>query len=198
MRAYSVDLRERVLADRDGGMGTSAVAHKYWVSRAWVRRLRQVRRDAGGRPRPSATAGARLGGPRRGHPGGRPRGPRTRPWPSTAAVRPAAVPVGPGPGARRPRPDAKKKSVRASEQDRPDVKAKRDEWKAGQPALDPDELVFVDETWASTNMARTPRPVPGGRAAGHGRAARPLEDDDVRGRPAGRRAGRPGGDRRGR
>jgi len=35
------------------------------------------------------------------------------------------------------------------------VKAKRDQWQAAQPALDPERLVFVDETWASTNMART-------------------------------------------
>jgi transposase len=34
------------------------------------------------------------------------------------------------------------------------VKAKRDAWKAGQPSLDPKRLVFVDETWASTNMTR--------------------------------------------
>jgi transposase len=34
------------------------------------------------------------------------------------------------------------------------VKAQRDGWKAAQPALDPGRLVFVDETWASTNMAR--------------------------------------------
>jgi transposase len=34
------------------------------------------------------------------------------------------------------------------------VKAQREAWRAGQPALDVDHLVFVDETWASTNMAR--------------------------------------------
>ena len=34
------------------------------------------------------------------------------------------------------------------------MRRKRDEWKAARPALDPDRLVFVDETWASTNMAR--------------------------------------------
>jgi transposase len=34
------------------------------------------------------------------------------------------------------------------------VKAKREAWQAAQPALDPGRLVFVDETWASTNMAR--------------------------------------------
>ncbi len=35
------------------------------------------------------------------------------------------------------------------------MKEKRHEWKTAQPSLDPDKLVFVDETWASTNMART-------------------------------------------
>lgn len=46
MRAYSMDLRVRVLADCDVGMTTSAVADKYSVSSAWVRRLKQ-RRAAG-------------------------------------------------------------------------------------------------------------------------------------------------------
>jgi transposase len=35
------------------------------------------------------------------------------------------------------------------------VKRKRDEWRAAQPAVAPGRWVFVDETWASTNMART-------------------------------------------
>ena len=47
MRAYSMDLRVRVLADCDAGVGTRAVATKYTVSESWVRRLKQVRRDAG-------------------------------------------------------------------------------------------------------------------------------------------------------
>jgi transposase len=34
------------------------------------------------------------------------------------------------------------------------VKAKRQQWQSGQASLDPDRLVFVDETWASTNMTR--------------------------------------------
>lgn len=34
------------------------------------------------------------------------------------------------------------------------MRRRRDEWRAAQPALDPGRLVFVDETWASTNMAR--------------------------------------------
>jgi transposase len=43
------------------------------------------------------------------------------------------------------------------------VKARRDAWRAGQPALDPGRLVFVDETWASTNMARRYGRSPRGR-----------------------------------
>jgi transposase len=54
-----------------------------------------------------------------------------------------------------------KKSAHAEEQDRPDVLRRRRAWFEAQPDLDPDRLVFIDETWASTNMART-----------HGRALR--------------------------
>jgi transposase len=53
-----------------------------------------------------------------------------------------------------PGPDGQKKTPRAAEQDRPDVREKRQAWRAAQPALDPARLVFVDETWASTNLAR--------------------------------------------
>jgi transposase len=47
-----------------------------------------------------------------------------------------------------------KKSVRAAEQDRPDVAAARTSWVNDQATLDPDHLVFIDETGTSTNMAR--------------------------------------------
>jgi transposase len=47
MKAYSMDLRERVLADCDAGMSTEEVAAKFSVSPAWVRRLLQRRRDTG-------------------------------------------------------------------------------------------------------------------------------------------------------
>lgn len=45
MKAYSMDLRQRVLKDCDAGMTTSVVAAKYSVSPAWVRRLKQRRRE---------------------------------------------------------------------------------------------------------------------------------------------------------
>lgn len=47
MRAYSLDLRERVWADCQAGMKTPAVARKYSVSESWVRRLKQRRRATG-------------------------------------------------------------------------------------------------------------------------------------------------------
>ena len=47
-----------------------------------------------------------------------------------------------------------KKTSHASEQDRPDVAAERDAWKASQPEIDIHRLVFIDETGASTKMAR--------------------------------------------
>src|SRR5271166_225308 len=46
-----------------------------------------------------------------------------------------------------------KKTVLASEQDRPDIARKRARWKAYQGQIDPRRLVFIDETWAKTNMA---------------------------------------------
>ena len=47
MRAYSMDLRERVLHESDAGMQAAAVASKYRVSASWVRRLKQRRRETG-------------------------------------------------------------------------------------------------------------------------------------------------------
>lgn len=47
MRAYSVDLRERVLADFDEGMGNNAVARKYRVSARWVYKIRRQRAETG-------------------------------------------------------------------------------------------------------------------------------------------------------
>src|ERR1700752_4006071 len=50
--------------------------------------------------------------------------------------------------------DAQKKSLHAAEQQRPDVAAAREVWRDRQPNLDPDRLVFIDETWATTNLTR--------------------------------------------
>lgn len=62
--------------------------------------------------------------------------------------RPAAVEV-----------DAQKKVLKASEQARPDVAERRAQWRVWQCGIDPERLVFLDETWVKTNMTR-----PRGRA----------------------------------
>jgi transposase len=56
--------------------------------------------------------------------------------------------------ARPARPDVQKKTSRAAEQTRPDVAAARSAWRERQPELSLERLVFLDETWATTNMAR--------------------------------------------
>ena len=56
---------------------------------------------------------------------------------------------------------ASKKTAHASEQRRPDVPRRRRAWFEAQPDLDPERLVFIDETGASTKMVR-----------GYGRSAR--------------------------
>jgi transposase len=70
MEAYSLDLRRRVLAACDGGMKTRKVAILFSVSPAWVRRLKQRRREdgsisprpiPGGKPRLDEAARAKLG-----------------------------------------------------------------------------------------------------------------------------------------
>jgi len=58
---------------------------------------------------------------------------------------------------------ASKKTLFAAEQDRPDVARKRRRWKRHQGRLDPARLVFIDETWAKTNMTRLRGWAPRGR-----------------------------------
>src|SRR2546425_1500495 len=52
-----------------------------------------------------------------------------------------------------PRSSASKKSVVAGERDRPDVARRRTQWTRYQDRIEPERLVFIDETWTKTNMA---------------------------------------------
>jgi transposase len=53
MAPYSMDLRTRVVADWDAGVAAKELAAKFRVSRSWVNRLVQRRRETGQvRPRP--------------------------------------------------------------------------------------------------------------------------------------------------
>lgn len=61
MRAYSMDLRRRVLLDVDGGVGTETIAAKYRVSTRWVQLLKRRHAETG------------QIAPREGKPGPKPR-----------------------------------------------------------------------------------------------------------------------------
>ena len=47
---------------------------------------------------------------------------------------------------------SQKKTLNASEQDRPDVARRRAQWIKYRGGIDPGRLVFIDETWTKTNM----------------------------------------------
>lgn len=66
MDAYSLDLRTRVLAACDAGKKTKQVAQLFSVSPAWVRRLKQRRREDGSiAPRPIPGGKPKLDGTNR-------------------------------------------------------------------------------------------------------------------------------------
>jgi transposase len=52
-----------------------------------------------------------------------------------------------------PRASALKKTLLASETERPQIAARRARWRRHQGRIDPGRLVFIDETWIKTNMA---------------------------------------------
>src|SRR5262249_31545457 len=66
----------------------------------------------------------------------------------------AVLAVGPVQGVAGAQADLQKKSIHAAEQDRPDVAEARAAWRVARMGLDPRRPVFIDETWAKTNMTR--------------------------------------------
>ncbi|WP_265548230.1 IS630 family transposase [Roseomonas mucosa] len=160
-KALSVDLRERVVAAVTAGASCRAAAARFGVSASSAIRWRALSREAGSvRPGP-------LGGDR-----------RSSYVEAHAAlilglveqksdialkeIRAELAKAGVAVGIttiwrffRRHRITRKKKSAHATEQDRPDILKRRWDWFESQPDLEPDRLVFLDETWASTKMART-------------------------------------------
>ena len=157
-RAYSLDLRERVVAAVEtGGLSCDRVAVHFGVASAW------------------RSGGSSVYGP-----------PAARRRARSAAISPArslgrtglasVADQGGGPdlaraggGTRRTRPEGglsfgltlcprreaelQKNSV-GCRSDRPDVARRRAQWKEYQDRVDPTRLIFIDETWAKTNMAR--------------------------------------------
>src|SRR5579872_3612742 len=157
-RPYSKDLRDRVVGSVAGGRSCRATAAIFGVSVASVVKWSQRWRATG------SAAAKQMGGWRQLLLKGE------REW---LLARLAEKPdltlravVAELCGAARQRATARygassstrgsrsKKSLHASEQDRPDVARRRRQWKKYQGRLDPRRLVFIDETWAKTNMTR--------------------------------------------
>ena len=156
-RPYSMDLRERAVARIEAGESVRSVAEALSVSPSsvvkWSQRLRatgSVRPGKMGGHRPRAITGAHrlwllnrtgsdftlrglvaeLAG----------RGLKVDYRTMWSFVRAEGL-------------SFKKKSVLPAEQNRPDVARRRARWKAHQSKFDASRLVFIDETWAKTNMA---------------------------------------------
>ena len=165
-KALSLDLRTRVFAAVADGLSHRHAGVRFGVSAASVSRWRAREREQG-EPRPKALGGDRRSG---------------RVDACTALIlslleETPDITLEEMRQARQARPPlrlrddpalfrtpchhSKKKTLHASEQDRPDILKQRQDWFEGQLDLDPTKLVFIDETWAKTNMVRT-----------HGRAPR--------------------------
>jgi transposase len=165
MRAYSDDLRERIVAAVERGEHSMRqLAHLFSVSLSFIVRLLQRQRRTGsvqpkphaGGPTPKldAAAQARLL-----------ELVRAQPDATLAELRDRlGIPCSLMTIARalqRHRITRKKKTLQAQEQKSPRAQAQRQAFQKKLAAVDPDRLVFVDETGANTGMTRT-----------HGRAPR--------------------------
>src|SRR3954468_15957455 len=159
MTPYSEDLRQRVLDTVQRGEGSlRQIARRFLVSVSFVTRLLKLYRSTGslepkshGGGHPPALGPEDLGRLReliRQQPDATLEECRQRLGVSCStmtisrALRKLGLP-------------RKKKVPRAQEQDRPDVREQRREFRAGLAGVDPQRLVFVDECGANTAMTRT-------------------------------------------
>ncbi|WP_234710575.1 IS630 family transposase [Sinorhizobium arboris] len=159
-RPLSLDLRQRVADALAGGMTVRTAALRFGISAATAVRIGQLDRSGRG------LAPAKMGG----HVKPMLRGAAADEVHRRLAAKPdwtvralaadlkaAGIDVSHDTVWRFLRREGKtfKKTLIASEQDRPKVARLRSRWKTHQHRLDPRRLVFVDETWVKTNMTRT-------------------------------------------
>ena len=160
-KVLSLDLRVRVLAAVTYGASLRTVAIRFGVSAAGVSRWRR-RAAAQGNPGPKALGGARRSGRLEQHReqilGVLADQPDLTIEELRRALAARGLRFGFGTLYRllvRHRMTRTEKTGHASEQDRPDVHLCRQAWVGTRAHLDPARLVILDETWATTNMART-------------------------------------------
>ena len=158
-KALSLDLRTRVLAAIAGGLSCRQAAQRFGVSASSAIRWRGLERRQGD-ARPKALGGDRRSGRIEARAGLILGLVEATPDITLEELRTAlaarGVAVGYGSLCRffARRRITRKKTAHAAEQERPDILRRRQEWFDDQLDLDPARLVFIDETWASTNMAR--------------------------------------------
>ena len=169
MRPYSTDLRERVAAAVDNGEGSQReIAALFRVSLSFVVRLLQRRRDAGTlEPKPHGGGPPRVLGPEderrlaeliRADPDATLKQLKRRGG-FTCSLKTLWHAM------RREGLTFKKKSLHASEQDRPDVRTKRRSFRRKVKPIESRRLVFVDETGVTTAMTPTYAWAPRGERA---------------------------------
>src|SRR4051812_43178274 len=161
--AYAQDLRDRVLAAYDRGMQTLEIATLFQISKAWARRVKQRRRDHG-ETMPRAMGGARvvkIDAERLRQLVAEQPDATTRELHQRLGCACCESAVGMALD-RLGLTFKKKKTIAASEQDRPDVAQRREQWKENQPKQQAQRLIFIDETWAKTNMTRLRGRAPAG------------------------------------
>ena len=159
MRAYSMDLRERVAATVDEGRWSQReIARLFRVSLSFVSRLLKRRREAGtlaaqphrGGPRPALGFAARWRLRRLAEEHNDDTLDELRRRGGFACSLTTIWRV-----LRRGGLTRKRKSLHADERDRPDVKRKRRSFRRRVRRIEPGRLKFVDESGANTAMART-------------------------------------------
>jgi transposase len=156
MKTYPVEFRERVIALTAQGMTGAEIAKVLGVSGSWVNSIKRLHRA--GRPlTPTSRANKRLSLAKRHGDAIRA---RIAEHPGTTledlqrdlnldssianiwyAIRDLGLSL-------------KKKTLRAAERDRPDVAIARSAWRVVQAGIDPQRLVFLDETFGTTTMTR--------------------------------------------
>jgi len=180
MRPYSSDLRERVAAAVDDGEGSQRdIAATSRVSLSFVSRLLRRRRDAGtlapephgGSPPPSLGPEdrRRLDELIREQPDATPEPLRQR-----GGFRCSLTTI--WRALRGRRLTRKKKALHASERDRPDVQQERRSFRREVMRIEPERLIFVDETGVTTAMTPAYAWAPRGERAV---AAAPASWDSV-------------------
>ena len=159
MQSYSQDLRERVLRALDRGDRPTAIARRFEVSRVWVYQVRDREQETGER------TSFQIGGHRRSRLAEMESVLRAwieaEPDLTLAELQERLAQAG--------RFDQDRRSVASVEQMESHLQKKlctpasksartcssaAQAWSEAQPAMDVEKLVFIDETWTSTNMTR--------------------------------------------